>query len=112
MSRPPPPITPGLDDEKAERVRREHERAIMNLQQLPAVALKVLSNVQLADGKATPVAHGLGRVPTFATFSFPRGAASTGRIDEVRDGSLDRSRYLILKATGWGATITIDVAVM
>jgi hypothetical protein len=29
----------------------------------------------------------------------------------VRDGTVDRTKYVVLKATGWGATITLDVEV-
>jgi hypothetical protein len=103
-------LTIKLDDEKAERVRRNTQEALAELQRTPAARAGIVRDVTLADGIATPVPHGLGR-PAFATPSPPRGAVSTGRIEEVRDGTHDRTKYVVLKATGWGATITLDVEV-
>jgi hypothetical protein len=97
-----------LDDDKAERVRRNHGDAIAELQRMRAALATLKKDVVLADGVPTPIAHGLGR-PAFATHTPPRGAVSTGRIEEVRDGSHNRDQYVVLKATGWGATITVDV---
>lgn len=97
-----------LDDEKAERVRRNTQDAIAELQRLRAAFTTLAKNVVLADGVATPVPHRLGR-PAFAVCSPPRGAVSTGRIEEVRDGNHDRDMYVVLKASDWGASITVDV---
>jgi hypothetical protein len=102
--------TPRLDG-VAEVVRRDTEKAITQLQGLPSAAMRILSDKSLADGVATPIAHGLGRVPSMVTCSLPRGAVSTGRIEEVRSSAFDRTRFVVLKATGWGATITVDVEV-
>ena len=99
-----------LDDEKTERVRRNTQDAISELQRLPASRARIIRDVALADGVSTPVPHGLG-VAAFATHTPPRGASSTGRIEEVRDGTQDRTKYVVLKATGWGATVTVDIEV-
>lgn len=104
------PITPRLDGD-AERVRREHEQAIRALQDLPGTATRIINDVGLTDGVETPIAHGLGRVPRMVTPSPPRGPSSTGRIEEVRSSSHDRTKFVVLKASGWGATITVDVEV-
>lgn len=101
-----------LDDDAAERVRRSHAQAISNLQTMPSASMVVIPNVSLADTVATPVAHTLGRAPTFVRESTPRGAVSAGRIDEIRDNSVDRTRFVLLKATGFGATITVDIQVL
>lgn len=106
MSKLSAPATPKLDDEQAEIVRREHERKIVELQAAPAAGMAFVT-VSLADAKATPVAHGLGRRPLFVSQSIVRGATSTGRIVEsARD-----DKYVTLTATGWGATITLELAV-
>ncbi len=105
------PITPRLADPDAERARRVHEDCIRELQGLTCTNLRVIPNVTLASGVATPVAHGLGRPALWAQPSAPRGASSSGRIEEIRDGH-DRAKYVVLKATGWGATVTVDVAVL
>jgi hypothetical protein len=99
-----------LDDEKTERGRRTHQEALAELQRLRAARANVIEDVTLVDGVATAIPHRLG-VKAFATHTPPRGASSSGRIEEVRDGTVDRTKYVVLKATGWGATITLDVEV-
>jgi hypothetical protein len=101
-----------LADADAERVRQEHAAAIGELQNLPASALRVVRDVVLADGVETPVSHGLGRPPAWSSVSCPRNPSSSGRIEEVRSGGHDRAKVVVLKASGWGATITVDLAVM
>ena len=93
-----------------ERIRRQFFEAITELQALRSSTARILSDKQLADGVATPIAHGLGR-RVFVTLSPPRGATATGRIVEVRDGSYKADEFVVLKATGWGATITVDLEV-
>jgi hypothetical protein len=73
----------------------------------------VVAGVELADGVVTPIAHKLGRAPAWMGISLVRGAASTGRIDDTsREGGNDRSKFAVLTATGWGATITVDLLVL
>ena len=81
------------------------------LQALPAVGLTVLSDVVLADGVRSTVAHKLGRPPRWVGVSVVRGAVSTGRVEEIREG-VDRSRGVVLLATGYGAPVTVDVVVL
>ncbi len=101
-----------LDDEKAEAARREHRLAIQELQGLPATGLVVKQNVTLANGIATPVAHGLGRIPLFVGISVPRGATAAGYVVETRDGSFRRDQYVLLTANSYGATITVDLVLL
>ena len=98
-----------LADIDAERNRIETHLAIRQMQQLPSVGLRSIQNIALEDDVATTVPHGLGREPAWVCPSAPRGPASTGRIEEIRDGAHDRRTVVVLKATGWGATITIDL---
>lgn len=108
-----PPSTPRLADPDAERVRRAHEERIIELQGVPAMDLRVMSDIELADGVVTAIPHSLGRVPTWVSASCPRGAPTTnGRIEEVRSSTHKRNQFVVLKATGWGVTITVDVAVL
>ena len=108
-----PAISPRLDDRKVDEVTRDHARRINELVKLPVASMKVIADVVLVDGIETPVAHGLGRVPTFVRESCPRGGVATGRIEEVAAPlvAVDRVKYVVLKAAGWGATITVDVQV-
>lgn len=97
-----------LADVDAERVRRDHADAIKEQQALWPVIVK---NVVLVDSVATHVPNPLGRVPRAVTTSIVRGAIATaGRISETTDG-VDRTRTLVITATGWGATITVDLLV-
>jgi hypothetical protein len=107
-----PARTVKLADPIAEQANRDHRERIDELQQQPAMSMKLIKDVALADGVATPIAHGLGRVPQFIKESAPRNPSTTGHIEEVRSSSYDRTKVIVLKATGWGATITVDVQVM
>ncbi len=98
-----------LKDDDAERVRRNHADAIRELQQQPLVGAVVSSGVALQDGIETPVAHRLGRIPQFVRESCPRGAATVGLVEVIDNAQYDRSKWVVLRATGWGATITVDV---
>ncbi len=96
----------------AEAARRVTEECLREIQISPAAGARVIENVVLADGIVTPVAHKLGRTPVWVKESCVRGAVATGRIEEVRDGSHDRTRVVALKATGFGGPITIEMLVM
>lgn len=107
-----PPLDMRLSDQELERVRRSHAGAIRELQALPAARMRVLPNVTLEDGVDTAIAHGLGRPPLWVKESSPRGGLSTGRVEEIRSAAYDRSSIVVLRATGWGATIGCDVVVL
>jgi hypothetical protein len=116
MSPKPPglstPIGPRVADEQVDRVLREHARLIGQLAALPITALRIVPDVQLADGVETPVAHGMGRAPRWVMPSCARGGSTAGEVLEVRSGSVDRREYVVLKAIGYGATITVDLLVL
>lgn len=97
--------------QQLDRVVRDVSEAIGELQQAPIIAGRPIANVKLVDGFATPVPHGMGR-PVMWFHSGIRGAVSNGRIDDLRDGNVDRSKYISLRATGYGATIYVDVWVV
>lgn len=106
------PSSQQLADPNAEAMRREHADKIRELQQMPAALLDVIPNVSLADGVDTPIAHQLGRVPSWFRESCVRGAVTAGVITEVAGTSSDPSKFLVLRADGYGATITCSLAVM
>lgn len=106
------PLTARLADPTAERVRQNHDDRIAELAALPSSGLAILRGIVLQDSVLTLVPHKLGRRPSFVRESMPRGASSTGRIDDIDDGSYDRTKFLGLKASGFGATITVDVQVL
>lgn len=118
--RPKRPIGAQLDDPTAERVRRSHADAIRELQAAPAVL--ALGDVVLANAVDVVVPHRLGREPEQIIVGPPRdatsasalaaGPGSTGRIVEVRSGSYDLTQVVVLKATGWGTTVTAKVSVL
>ena len=105
------PINEDTEPEDLERFRRNLVDVIRELQRLPLAGAKVIKDVTLYDGVAVPVAHRCGR-PVVVLTSPPRGAVTTGRIEEVRSGSHDRAQYAVLKASDWGASITVDVVVL
>lgn len=108
-----PTLGAKLDDPTAERVRHSHEVAIKELQGRPAAGLRVVRGIPLVDGADTRVPHGLGRPPLWVKESAVRGAVATGRVvDRTAQTAEDPSKFVVLQATGWGATITVDVLVL
>ena len=113
------PVAPRITDPAVRQVLDDHKRAIEDTAKLPGAGLRVIPNVQLADGVDTPVAHGLGRPPSWVRESCPRGLTSsvlgaTGRVVRILSitgPSADPSRFVVLRAAGWGATIEVDVLV-
>lgn len=99
-----------LPDELLERVRSNIVGAIAELQRIRIVRAAVLEDVELADGVEMQVSHTLGR-RALVFVSAVRGATTTGRIDEIRD-EVDRTKFVKLKASGFGATITVDLLVV
>lgn len=77
----------------------------------PFLGAVFVKDVTIADGAFVPVSHGLGRTPNIVIVSPPRNPTSTGRVVEVRDG-FDRTKMVKLHASGWGATITVDVLIV
>jgi hypothetical protein len=106
------PATVRLADKDAERARRSHEGCIRELQGLPVLQGDVARDIALEDGKNTLIPHGLGRAAA-VWHSAPRASvsATTGRIRQIRDASIDDRKYVCLKAQGWGETVTVDVLV-
>ncbi len=104
------PQTPKLDDPDSERARRRHVECLLELQAATFVRGRIVQGVVLANGVETPISHGLGRAPAWVCPGAPRGATSAGRIDEVASASTDRTQTVVLKASGWTTTITVDVA--
>ena len=105
------PAHPQLDDAKTDQAMRGHREALQAITDHPVMATRYVPNVSLADGVVTQVAHGLGRVPVFVRESCPRGGVAVGAIEDVRTGGYDRTKYVALRATGWGATIVVDLQV-
>lgn len=101
------PLGIQIDDEKAERVRRSHEQAILELQSFVFAGSRIVRSVELANGVATRVTHGLGRKPVIVCASVPRGAVAAGYLNEGTRDDL----ALVITANGYGATITVDLVV-
>lgn len=100
-----------LPDALIERVRRNFAEAIAELQKSLLASGNVIT-LELLDGVETTVAHGLGRRPRWIKESCVRNATSVGRVEEVRDGSLDRTLYLKIKAIGYGGAVSVDLLVL
>lgn len=98
-----------LVDGIAERVRRSHMACILELQAVPIVGGVLARGVALADGAIVPIGHSLGRQAA-VWCSAPRcsSSATAGVLREVRDASIDPTKFCALSATGWGETVTVD----
>lgn len=94
---------------KAEQVRLNVEGRLRELDRRCEVV--PLGEAVLPDGKVIRIGHQLGRYPKLVLCSPPRGAVTAGLLEEVRDG-IDRAKFVGLRATGFGATIRVDVGVV
>ena len=106
------PTQPRHEDPKIDRALTDHKATIDKIAEQPGVGLAVLSDVELLDGIETPVPHKLGKAPSAVTVTAVRGALLVGSVSDVRTGTYDRAQYVTLKASGYGATITVDVVVV
>ena len=82
--------------------------AVRELQVARQSTGKLIKDVDLADATDTVIQHGLGRAAVLVV-SPPRGASTSGRIEETRSDAYDRSKVSVLQANGYGATVTVDV---
>lgn len=113
-----PPVTVRIADEATERVRRNHEERLTQLE--GQLAPLVISGVKLANTINVVVPHRLGRRPRYVGVSCVRGALSTGIVRDVTDRSVpgifnqpvDETQVVVLRADGFGATVTVDLLVL
>ena len=113
------PAPARLTDPAAEQSRDSHSQAIVQLQRLPAAALRVIRGVRLPNGGFALIPHGLGRAPLAVLVSPPitNAGLTAGLINELRGvdsaGSpIDRNQVIALFAGGYGAAVTVDVVVL
>jgi hypothetical protein len=105
-----PPVAAKLADPGAERVRHSHDQRIRELQSVQIMGGALVSDIALPDGVDVFIPHGLGRkARAFMTPPRATSSATTGRIREVRTGSVDPERYICLRADGWGETVYLDI---
>lgn len=101
--RPVPARAPGAP----ERQLADHRRALDDLQRDPMLNSRTIE-VNLANGVATKVRHGLGRPFTNYYLSAPRGAVAAGYVAESAG---DDGAEVVLTANGFGATVTYRMTV-
>lgn len=105
MSKMLHPLDIRLDGD-AERARRDTAARIVDINNRPAMGLQSLGEFSLEDGVERVISHKLGRVP-FVFVSPVAGPVTAGMVEQVR---INRST-VTLKASGYGATVTVNVAV-
>lgn len=109
MARPVPRLQTGIQE--VDRSLQAHRLALQELQEA-VLTEAVVVPTSLPDATDVEVRHGLGRLPVWVAPSAVRNASSSGRIEEIRDTNRDRRKVVVLRATGWGATIDVDVVVV
>lgn len=112
------PITPRLIEPGTDRVARNHEQRLREIQSIPIVGGKLIKGVLLPDNAVTAVPHGFGRpVSVFVSPPRKRSLAATPdcrilRVDGSADdpGTTDPSQYVLLIAAGYGGGgVTVDL---
>lgn len=105
-------LSTALADPDVDRAIRNLREAVRDLQLAPLASALVIPDVTLEDGAPKVISHGLARRPRAVLVSAVRGSpTAAGRIVEARDG-INRMRSIKLTATGYGASITVDVVVL
>jgi len=107
-----PPIAPRVADPETDRVLRDHHRLLVELLALVMAGARIVPDVVLADATDTTVAHGLGRPARWVQASCARNGTTGGTVLEVRSGTVDRNEFVVLRAVGFGATVTLDLLVL
>jgi len=69
----------------------------------------LIRGVSLPNATTVTVPHGLGYGYEHVSVSPPTGGSTTGRIQIVAPD--DAAKHVRLVATGWGATVTVDLRV-
>lgn len=69
----------------------------------------VIRGVVLPDATTVTVQHGLGYGYEHVSVSPPVGPSTSGRIEVIE--SPNAARTVLLRATGYGATVTVDLRV-
>ena len=96
-------------DHGAARAFDDVREAVASLESLPVLSGRLIEGVDLADAETRRILHGLNRRVRGWIRTDLTGAVSTGRIERVVDPGANLNRELWLKATGWGATITVSL---
>lgn len=115
-----PVISKKLVDPDAEVVRRSTAEAITELQTLPIAGAIFIPDVVLPDATDVRVSHKLGRAPRFVSESTVRevtAIASAGIIvdlgtEDTAGRPINRANQIVLRASGYGATIVVNVMVV
>ncbi len=76
---------------------------------VPILESVILADEELVDNVTRNLLHGLGRPWRGWVVTNLEGATTTGRVVHITGE--DKSRYLRLRANGWGATITVSLLV-
>ncbi len=110
-----PPISARLVEQESDRVRRNHDERIAELQKVPIVGGTLIKGIKLPNATSVPVHHGLGHVASvFLGAPYPEdpSAVTTGGIiRQLTRSSTDKwdpRHYAVLRASGWGTTMYVD----
>ncbi len=95
-----------------DRVLRNLDRRMREVEASAHVQGKLFKAVELPDSADKALFHGLGRtVSVFVSPVLDNGA--TGRVERISAvASPDERNWIVLKGTGFSATIKVDVWVM
>jgi hypothetical protein len=100
---PNTPITEKTLPADLERIRRDMAEAIRELQLSPLASGKLIADVSLSSGIATPIPHGLGR--RARVFVSPSSAVTI----EETDGTNNPATFVTLTAS---ADVVVDLIVV
>jgi len=92
---------------ETDRILRNFDDRIRELVSISILGGYRIRAIELEDATNTPIAHRIGRRVTLLA-SPPIGPSTSGRIEVVEDSQFDPDKYVVLKASGYGRTVTVD----
>lgn len=103
-----PGTSPRVGDPETDRILQNHDRRISEVVGVPIVQGRLFRGVELPSGVDTIIRHGFGRrVSVFISPPYP-SLFATGRIGWKSDDADDPKNQIMLRATGFGATVYVD----
>jgi hypothetical protein len=103
-------ITSHVADKVLDRLIRNAQDRIDEIQDVAVLRGKIIRGVELPDAMSVTVPHGLGYRCSVFVSPVRDDPSASGRIEDVTaEQSADRREVVILYAAGWGQTVHVDV---
>ncbi len=107
-----------ITDPTTESVVKSHAVTLKEIMAAPSLEIRVIGPITIPDGDpGIQIPHGLGRRPLAFFLSPPDGAITAGVVQDYGASTPagttnDQTKYISLRAVGFGRAITVMVMVL